>query len=97
MAVKQPEEEVSSGKGKVEGEQEQSLEQDGGQGDEDAGGAAVCSVSVARQRRRVMGITMKRATIKSCMHYVTKNSMIFFFAGDDWETVFLGASTEFSR
>ena len=37
MAVKQPEEEVSSGKGKVE--QEQSLEQDGGQGDEDAGGA----------------------------------------------------------
>ena len=83
MAVKQPEEEVSSGKGKVEGEQEQSLEQDGGQGDEDAGGADVevgnetqpgvialqCTVSVARQRRRVMGITMKRATIKSCMPY----------------------------
>ena len=41
VAVKQPEEEVSSGKGKVEGEQEQSLEQDGGQGDEDAGGADV--------------------------------------------------------
>ena len=39
VAVKQPEEEVSSGKGKVE--QEQSLEQDGGQGDEDAGGADV--------------------------------------------------------
>ena len=28
-----------------------------------------------------MGITMKRATIKSCMHYVTKNSMIFFLQG----------------
>ena len=27
----------------------------------------------------------------------TKNSMIFFFAGDDWGTVFLGASTKFSR
>ena len=28
-----------------------------------------------------MGITMKRATIKSCMPYVTKNSMIFFLQG----------------
>ena len=81
------------GKGKVEGEQEQSLEQDGGQGDEDAGGAAVCSVSVARQRRRVMGITMKRTNIKSCIPYVTQNSMTFSFAGDDWGTVFLRAST----
>ena len=43
---------------------------------------------MARQRRTVMGITMKRAAIMSCMPYVTKNSMIFFFAGDDWGAVF---------
>ena len=46
---------------------------------------SLCTVSVARQRRRVMGITMKRATIKSCMHYVTKNSMIFFLQGTTGE------------
>ena len=41
VAVKQSEGEVYGGKGKVEGEEEQSLEHDGGQGDEDAGGADV--------------------------------------------------------
>ena len=41
VAVEQPEEEVDGGKGKVEGEEEQSLELEGGQGDEDAGGADV--------------------------------------------------------
>ena len=44
---------------------------------------SLCTVSVARQRRRVMGITIKRATIRSCMPNVTKNSVIFFFAVDD--------------
>ena len=58
---------------------------------------SLCTVSVARQRRRVRGITRNSATIKSCMPYVTKNSLIFFFAGDDLGAVFLGASTELSE
>ena len=41
IAVEQPEEEVDGGKGKVEGEEEQSLEQEGGQDNEDACGADV--------------------------------------------------------
>ena len=43
------------------------------------------------------GITRKSATTKSCMPYVTKNSLIFFFEGDDMGEVFLGASTELSE
>ena len=54
-------------------------------------------MSVARQRRRVRGITRKSATTKSCMPYVTKNSLIFFFEGDDMGEVFRGASTELSE
>ena len=41
VAVEQPEEEVDGEEGEVEGEEEQSLEQEGAQGDEDAGGADV--------------------------------------------------------
>ena len=41
VAVEQPEEEVNGEQGEVEGEEEQPLEQEGGQGDEDAGGADV--------------------------------------------------------
>ena len=43
------------------------------------------------------GITRKSATTKSCMPYDTKNSLIFFFEGDDMGEVFLGASTELSK
>ena len=41
VAVEQPEEEVDGEEGEVEGEEEQSLEQEGAQGDEDTGGADV--------------------------------------------------------
>ena len=41
VAVEQPEEEVDGEDGKVEGEEEHSFEEEGGQGDEDAGGVGV--------------------------------------------------------
>ena len=41
IAVEQPEEEVDGEDGEVEGEEEKSLEQEGGQGEEDACGADV--------------------------------------------------------
>ena len=41
VAVEQPEEEVDGEDGKIEGEEEQSLEEEGTQGDDDAGGADV--------------------------------------------------------